>query len=135
MRLPLAVLLVLLPGLDQAGAWTLPPGAGLAIFTVTHSRADRFFDGAGGLTTGTDFTKTEASLYVEYGATEILTLLAQTTLADKQVEGPAPDERTGLDYTELGARLRLNQWNRYVFSAQASGRLPGATSPAGVLFF
>lgn len=123
-------LALLLPDPSRAGAWTLPPGDGLAIFTLTHSRADRFFDGAGGLTSGADFAKTEASLYLEYGLAEGLTLLAQSTLAAKQVDGPVPDERAGLDYSELGLRLRLGRWNDYVFSAQASGRVPGASAPA-----
>lgn len=130
MRRALAVCLALLPAPLSAGAWTLPQGDGLVIVTLSHSRDDAFFDGAGGITSGSDFQKTELSAYAEYGLTDAVTLLGQTTLSAREVEGAAPDDRTGLDYTELGARARISQWDGYVFSLQASGRLPGASSPA-----
>ncbi|MEO0679436.1 MAG: hypothetical protein AAF192_03370 [Pseudomonadota bacterium] len=129
MRL-LAALLLALPGPALAGAWTLPEGEGLTILTLSHTTTDRFFDGLGALDRGADLDKTEASVYLEYGLREGLTAIGQSTLSIRELGGATPDERTGLDYTELGLRARLAQPGPWVVSVQGSARVPGASEPA-----
>ena len=114
-----------------AGAWTLREGDGLAIFSVTSTRARERFGGG----VAPELTKTEADLLLEWGWSDRLTLLAKPQLQAVSYGSPTDARREGLGYTELGLRRRLWRGDRAVASVQGTARIPGAwddTHPAAV---
>ncbi len=110
-----------------AGAWTQQQGRGIAIATVAHSDADTRFLEDGTTGPATDFQKTEARLYLEYGLTDWATLVAQPEWRHKET-GPRQGETVnGLGRVDAGIRIRLWQNDTSVFSVQGSARMPGAS--------
>ena len=74
-----------------AGAWTQDKGKGLIITGTSYNQADRAFDSESKLRTPVEFEKLDSTLYIEYGLTDILTLVGNTTLQDVSFtssEGP-----------------------------------------------
>ncbi len=125
---------VLLPVAVMAGAWTLEPGTGQVIVTLESKLATEEFDGGGDRVPRARYAKTELSAYAEYGLAEGLTVLFSPhleTVNDSSTWGGA---RTGLGYTEIGARARFVRfgaekpgiWQGSVVSMQGSVRIPGS---------
>lgn len=121
------LLLAAAPREAAAGAWPMPEGEGLAITTFTFNDADKSYNSKGALVSGGGLRRFEASLYLEYGLTDRFTLVSQSTLTHRETDPPFSSTYTGLDYSELGLRALLAQGEGWVVSAQASGRLPGAS--------
>lgn len=117
-----------------AGAWTFEPGTGLAIFALESKLATQQYNGKGRLVPRDRFAKTEASAYVEYGLAEGLTMLFSPRVESVNDSSRWGGARTGLGYTELGARARFVRfdaakpgvWQGSVASLQASVRVPGS---------
>lgn len=118
-----------LPGLAHAAAWTQPKGDGQVILNVFHSESPKGYDADGDKVDIPDFDKTESSIYLEYGVTDRLTAIGQTTYRDISIGSGVDD--SGLGYTELGGRYRLGGSDRSVVSAQATARIPGSTDAEG----
>lgn len=108
-----------------AGAWTLPEGKGQAVATSTYTKSTRAFDDDGDLVRTPTFSKFEASLLLEYGLTDWLTLMLQPQFVHYDIAPPTDAETTGPGFTEIGARARLWSNATDVFSAQVVGRIPG----------
>jgi hypothetical protein len=60
----------------KAGAWTLPRGHGQVLTGVTFSNASKIYDGAGHAANPIIFNKMFIQSWMEYGASDALTLIA-----------------------------------------------------------
>jgi hypothetical protein len=123
------------PSAALAGAWTLPDGTGQMIATLAASSATSAFDDAGGLTSIPRYNKLDADVLVEYGLTDRLTLMLQSGLQHIDIAAPVDASRTGLDYTDFGARYQFFQADGWVLSGQALIEIPGTTdttNPAAI---
>lgn len=121
----LAVGLMALPTAAFAGAWTLDADKGVAIITVTPSRADKAFDGDSNLQSIPRYSKGELQALLEYGVTDWFTAMLTPSLQHVAIGGPFEAQRTGLGYTDIGGRMRLWRGDSWVRSAQTSFRVPG----------
>ncbi len=130
-----AVLLVMAaPAAAFAGAWTLPEGTGQWLASLTAATATDYFD-SGGLASTPRYNKVEAQLLVEYGLTDRLTAIVNPGLQHIDIAAPTDAQRTGLGYTEFGARYGFYEGQNWVLSGQATLRLPGTTdtsNPAAI---
>jgi hypothetical protein len=125
--------LVTVPSSAFAGAWTLDAGQGDAIVGVTPSTAPEAFIGSKSLSP--TYNKIEAEGLVEYGITDRLTAIFAPNLDSIDIGAPTNAQRTGLGYTEFGARYALLQGSDWIFSAQATLRVPGTfdnSNPAAI---
>jgi hypothetical protein len=125
--------LALLPSNAFAGAWTLNAGTGDAILAVVPSTAPEAFIGSKSLSPA--YNKIEAEGFVEYGVTDQLTAILAPNLDDISIGAPTNAQRTGLGYTEFGARYALLQGSDWIFSGQATLRVPGTfdtSNPAAI---
>jgi protein XagA len=122
-----------------AGAWTLPAGRGQSIVTGTFSTATRFFDAAAALRVAPRYNKFELNALLEYGATDRVTVMVAPGAQHVDIAEPAA-QRTGLGYSEIGARARLAggtlaDGSAWVLSGQTLLRVPGTferANPAAV---
>lgn len=122
------------PGAAWAGAWTLPEGTGQWLATVAASSATSAFDDSG-LYSIPRYNKLDADILMEYGVTDRLTLMLQGGLQHIDIAAPVDASRTGLDYTQLGARYQLFQADGWVLSGQAVIQIPGTSdtsNPAAI---
>jgi hypothetical protein len=117
------------PSAAWAGAWTLPQGTGQWFATVTADDATRYFNG-GGLASTPRYDKDEAQLLIEYGITDRLTAIFDPGVQHIDIAAPTSAQRSGLGYTEFGARYGFVQDPTWVFSGQATLRVPGTTDTA-----
>jgi hypothetical protein len=131
----LAAGLVASPTAASAGAWTLEAGQGVAIVTGAPSRGDKAFDENRSLQSIPRYNKDELSALIEYGATDWLTVMFSPSLQHVDIAAPLEADRTGLGYTDVGARMRLLQGQAWVFSMQTTLRVPGTfdkSNPAAI---
>lgn len=131
----IALLLAVTPSAALAGAWTLPQDTGQLLATFTASTATQELNGASGLTSTPRYSKAELSALVEYGLTDKLTVILNPGLQYVDIAPPTNASRGGFGYTEFGARYQLWQYDGWVFSGQATLRLPGTDetgNPAAV---
>ena len=126
---------VMAPTAAMAGAWTLPDGTGQMLATIAASTATSAFDDNANLTSIPRYNKLDADVLVEYGFTDQLTLMLQSGLQHVDIAAPVDASRTGLDYTDFGARYRFFQADGWVVSGQALFEVPGTsqtTNPAAI---
>jgi hypothetical protein len=129
----LAVLLA--PSAAWASAWTLPEGTGQWLATLDASTATEFWEKDGALGPTPRYNKVDVDLLVEYGITDRLTVLIDPGLQHIDIAPPVSAQRTGLDYTEFGARYAFIQDPTWVLSGQATLRIPGTfdtSNPAAI---
>lgn len=130
LRRVLAVCLVALPAAAHAGAWTLDAGQGIAVVTGTAASATRAFDSGSNLQSIPRYSKSELQALFEFGATNWLTLMLAPSLQHVGIDPPSGAQRSGLGYTDIGARARLTGGESWVFSAQTTLRIPGTFDKA-----
>jgi len=120
------------PSLAGAAAWTLPDGTGQWLTMLTAASSTSYLEGSAGLSSTPRYDKDELSALVEYGITDRLTGIFDPGLQHIDIAAPTSAERTGLGYTEFGARYALleNQDQSWVLSGQATVRIPGTTDTA-----
>jgi hypothetical protein len=128
----LALSVMMSPTIAFGGAWTLDAGQGVAIVTVSPTESTRAFDGNGNLQPIPHYSKQEAQMLLEYGATNWLTLILAPSLQRIAIEPPVNAERAGFGYTDMGARVRLWSNNSWVVSAQTTFRLPGTYDKSNI---
>jgi hypothetical protein len=131
----LGLVLLLSPSAALAGAWTLPAGTGQVTITTTMSTATRAFDTSGMLQPTARYNKIEPQGWLEYGLTDRFTGIVAPGLQHIDIASPTDAQRTGLGYTEFGGRYSLLQGNSWVFSGQATMRVPGTnetSNPAAI---
>jgi protein XagA len=124
-----------LPSTAWASAWTLPEGTGQWLATLDASTATEFWDKNSVLASTPRYNKIDADVLVEYGITDRLTVLIDPGLQHIDIAPPVSAQRTGLDYTEFGARYAFFQVPTWVVSAQATVRIPGTfdtSNPAAI---
>jgi len=123
------------PSAVWASAWTLPEGTGQWLATLDASTATQYWTNNGGLASTPRYNKVDADVLVEYGITDRLTFIFNPGLQHIDIAPPVGADRTGLDYTELGARYGFYQDPTWVFSGQATVRFPGTvetSNPAAI---
>ena len=91
------------PAVAFAGAWTLPQGTGQWLASLTAATSTNYFDNSG-LVSTPRYNKIEAQLLIEYGLTDRLTAIVDPGLQHIDIAAPTDAQRTGLGYTEFGAR-------------------------------
>lgn len=111
----------------MAGGFTQPQGKGLVIFATSWSLATLGFDAKGAPALGPRILKREATTYAEYGLTDWLTGIVQTTLSDRYVAGIVADRYRGLDLGAVGLRTRLAQLGPFSVAIEGNLRLSGAS--------
>jgi hypothetical protein len=134
-RLCLAFGLVTFSSAAFAGAWTLEEGSGQVIVTATPSSSTQIFDGSRGLEPFPRYDKFEFQGLLEYGLTDRFTGIFETGLQHIDIAAPFDAQRTGLGYTEFGGRYKLMENESWVFSGQATVRIPGTfdnNNPAAI---
>lgn len=134
-RLWTALLLTAVPSSAFAGAWTLPQGAAQVIVTDTASTASQSFDGSAQLASTPRYNKDELQALYEYGVNADFTAIFNPSLQHVDIATPVSAERTGLGFTEFGGRYRFYQSDGWVFSGQATLRVPGTfdtSNPAAI---
>jgi hypothetical protein len=110
----------------HAGAWLAPPGEGEIITSASFSDSTRFFDQNGRLIRAPSYRKFELGTYIEYGATDWLTIVA-TPSFDRIQQTPSPgftQTTTGIGDTAIGPRLKIFQSPNLVLSVQGLLRPP-----------
>ncbi|HVP83120.1 MAG TPA: hypothetical protein VMS78_00230 [Rhizomicrobium sp.] len=114
-------------GQANAGAWTQDEDSGQTISTFTYSRASRSYDASASPTIPIRYLKLLTQTYIEYGVRDWLTLTADPEYA-KAESGPpgGPIEVANAFAIGAGARLRLMNDRRGVFSLQGSYKSAGA---------
>ena len=130
----IVLLLLAAPRAASAGAWTLPEGTGQWLASLTAATSTSYFDG-GGLASTPRYDKDEAQLLIEYGLTDRLTAIVDPGLQHIDIAAPIDAQRTGLGYTEFGARYGFFEDQSWVLSGQATLRVPGTTdtsNPAAI---
>jgi hypothetical protein len=118
-----------------AGAWTWEEGHGQVVVTATPSTAVDVFDGARSLVSAPRYNKFEFNVLLEYGVTDWFTAIVSPGFQHIDIAAPVDARRTGLGYSEAGARIRILQGPNWVVSGQATVRVPGtfdAANPAAV---
>jgi hypothetical protein len=124
-----------MPSTAWAGAWTLPEGIGQWLATITASTSTNSFGSNGGLAPTPRYDKEELSALIEYGFTDRLTGILNPGLQNIDIAAPISAERTGLGYTEFGARYGFVEEPTWVVSGQATLRVPGTnqtSNPAAI---
>ena len=117
------------PSAAWAGAWTLPEGTGQWLATVTAATSSSYFTD-NGLAPTPRYNKYELGVLIEYGLTDRLTGILNPGLQHIDIAPPTSAERTGLGYTEFGARYGFIEDPTWVVSGQATLRIPGAYQTA-----
>lgn len=115
------------PGVALAGAWTEPQGEGLFIATLSG------WTGVGPPFGGEPVVsqkRADLQGYVEYGLADPLTVFGEMAIERYELGPPTANAYTGLDYSDLGLRLRLWSIGPWVFSAEAAALIPGAKRPS-----
>ena len=115
----------------------MPDGTGQWLTTLTAASSTSYLEGSAGLASTPRYDKDELSALVEYGFTDRLTAIFEPGLRHIDIAAPTGAERTGLGYTEFGARYAFleNADQSWVLSGQATLRIPGTTdtsNPAAV---
>jgi hypothetical protein len=110
-----------------AGAWPLGEGEALVIGGGSFSDSAMAFDAKGKLLPVSSYRKFNLGLYIEYGATERVTLVAKPVLANVRSAGPPAGAYHGLEALEAGARVLFGKVGDAVFSAQATVKIPGSS--------
>ena len=121
----------------RPAAWTLPDGTGQWLTTLTPPRRRGYLDGSGPLQSTPRYNKDELQALIEYGVTDRFTAIVAPGLQHIDIASPTDAERTGLGYTEFGARYAAfeSQDKSWVLSGQATTRIPGTfdtSNPAAI---
>jgi hypothetical protein len=126
---------LLVPSAAWASAWTLPEGTGQWLATLDASTATEFWEKDGALAPTPRYNKVDVDVLVEYGITDRLTFLIDPGLQHIDIAPPVSAQRTGLDYTEFGARYAFIRDPTWVLSGQATLRIRGTfdtSNPAAI---
>lgn len=114
-----------IPNTAYAGAWTLPKGEGQLISNAVYSNAKRAFDSNRGAGAVVDFLKSEQSVYLEYGLTPRMTVVASGALQDiSYIAREGRQQYSGLGTSRLGLRYGLKPRGAWVLSVQPSLVIP-----------
>lgn len=127
----LVLIFLLVTGTVFAGAWTRDKGGLYVQLTGNNYKADENFDDDGDkedFPFGGEFTDKNASVYMEYGLRDDLTLLGSCSYKKLEYEDDLIINKTdGLSDLELGLKYRLlTTQHGGVVSAQALVKIPEA---------
>jgi len=134
-RVGLVIGSLCVPSVSWAGAWTLPQGTGQWLLTFTASTSTYSLEGSNPPVPTPRYNKDELSALIEYGFTDRLTGIFNPGLQHIDIAAPISAERTGLGYTEFGARYGFFEAPTWVASVQGTLRLPGTSdtsNPAAI---
>ncbi len=110
----------------EAGGWPRDKGETLLILTNLVDRADGYFDADRQRQSGGHFYKDELAAYIEYGATDRVTLVGRFAWQNvDQLSGGRRDAAQGFSASELGVRALIWRRDDWVVSGQLSHFVPG----------
>lgn len=110
-----------------AGAWPIAAGKGQSIHSFTWQGSTRGFDNKGRARVDLSFQKYENSVFIEYGLTSNLTLVARPAFQDVRLRtGDVIDEAQGFGATELSLRRLVHGGKKWVISGQAGVFVAGS---------
>ncbi|HEY1736726.1 MAG TPA: hypothetical protein VGG12_08770 [Methylovirgula sp.] len=118
----------------HAGAFLEPAGQGEIITSASFSDSTRFFDNNGKLIPIPEYQRFDLGSYIEYGASDRVTLVLQPNadIAHQDIFQPVQPFAATMDF---GARFGLANFGSTVISVQALAHLPlTSTSTASALF-
>jgi len=119
--------------LARAGAALWPAYSGQIISGFTLDDSTSAFDAKGHLSSAAGWRKSELTSFLEYGASDNVTLVAGLALGS--ISASSPSRRAvAFEPTELGARVGLWSSANQVLSAQATLRTPTIPTRSGALF-
>lgn len=98
--------------------------------TLSSSTSTSYLEGSNSLMSTPRYDKDELAALIEYGLTDHLTGILNPGLQHIDIAAPTNAERTGLGYTEFGARYGFFEAPTWVVSGQATLRIPGTTDIA-----
>lgn len=113
-----------------AGAWNRLAGEGLIITDYTLGSGTDYFDGQGRLAPARAYTKSELAAYLEYGATDSLTLIARPSLDAVRVGSPDAGRYSGPGATAAGVQWQALVFGPAVLAVQGTFSLPGSAARA-----
>lgn len=126
------------PDVAVAGAWTQKESQGSAFLQTTATWSDAAFAADGSLFAARSYDKVSTQLFLEYGASDWLTLLGapelvtiKTGAATLGTQDVPAARYSGFGYQEIGARIRFGEGEGWIVSGQALLRVPGAKPAAG----
>jgi hypothetical protein len=109
---------LLFPAVAHAGAWPQATGDTQVIISYEPGHADKGFDASGNKTLSLDKWKTnEASIYVDHGVSERLSLTAKVNYRDYTTDS---EHFSGLSSIELGGRWTVKRSDDFVFALGAT---------------
>lgn len=113
-------LLLLMPQVAWAGAWTLPKGAGELYLTGNYYSADKYYNASGDDVSIPEFSKYELNPYYQYGYDNGLTVGVSAFLQqiNQDLANGAESDNWGLGNTEVFARWRAYEDRQWVVSIQ-----------------
>lgn len=126
-----AAILALLPLEAWAGAWTLPAGEGQAIATVAAASASSRFTTDRDSEETARFDKAEGNVLVEYGLTDAVTARARLEAEMLSFSDQPENDKAGLGFADVGARVRVLQRGSLVGSLEGTVRLGSASDVPG----
>lgn len=111
-------------------AFLMRQGEGAVTVSGYQTSGDEYYDQAGGLKSRGRFRKQEAQVFLEYGLTAALTLIAAAPYQRISVRAPK-DGREGLGRSEFGVRTKLGEIGGWIVSTQSSMLVAGARHGRG----
>ena len=114
-----------------AGAWTLPAGEGQAIATVAAASASSRFTTDRDREETASFDKTEGNVLIEYGLTDAITARARLEAEMLSFSDQPENDKAGLGFADVGARVRVFQRGGFVGSVEGTVRLGSASDVPG----
>jgi hypothetical protein len=116
----------------HAGAWVQAQGQGLLIAQATYYDTDSYFDANGDVQPQARYSKYELQPYIEYGATQWLTLGGSAYVQSVAQSGA---RNAGIADPELFARARLYRDDTHIVSIQPlvklASRFDEGSNPRG----
>ena len=108
-----------------SGAFNQPRGEGLLIAGGSAMQGDFTFGANGKLAKTPPYRKGEFSLYLEYGVTDWLTVLARPAAETVSVGAPTRANISGLGDSQAGLQIKLFTYGEAVFALRATAIAPG----------
>lgn len=117
----------------RAGAWLPAQGQGEAILATSFSQATQNFDSYGHFVPTPRYRSAEADLFVIYGVTDWLSVIARPSLQASSLGPPQSQSSFGAGDSELAAQIKLWRDDATAVSALVGLRIPtsgGSTANA-----
>ncbi len=121
---------------SQAGAWLQDKGHGLIISGISLNQAEQAYDSTGKLGPIVDFKKQDSFFYLEYGLSDKITLVGNSSIQDvSYIATKGPQHYRGFATSKIGLRYGIKTKSNWHLALQPSLVIPagGEAIPDGDL--